>query len=118
MSEPSVPSLLRRMALASGGASESSKPAQRESSVPAKRRAEADSAQQQSQKRQHSQRARPLQPGAGPAPEVGFSIKGAAARANQSTAGAVEEQSASLLNRLNQNEQGGGGSSKRRRTKT
>lgn len=116
VAEPSVPSLLSRLALAPN-ASESK--LQVAPAVPAKRRAETDGAPQQQQKRPNQQRGRPTsyQANTNRPAEVGLSIKGAAARANQPPSETAGE--ASLLNRLNRSDQGGGSSSRpRKRTKT
>lgn len=117
VSEGSVPSLLSRLALAPGEIESKRDPL---ALVPAKRRAETEGVQQQT-KRPTPQRGRvsSLHGADLHAPaEVGFSIKGAAARAKQPTPEAVVETHVSLLNRLNRNDQGGGSSARRKRTKT
>ncbi|GJE89989.1 hypothetical protein PsYK624_061080 [Phanerochaete sordida] len=115
--EPSVPSLLSRMAL--GGEKTRASPP---STIPAKRRAEPEQDQrapyQQQQLRQEpgqrQERARAAQPDAHAPPPGGWSIKGAARK--QPSPPAQDASSGSLLERLAQSDAGSGGRRKRAKT--
>lgn len=121
--EPSVPSLLSRLALIPPANEQSKASAKAEAPsppLPAKRRVESE---QQSQSRsavsqQQQQRARPAQTNANALPPGGWSIKGAARASQQPEPPTPEPQSASLLDRLKRSDTGGGGQSRRKRVKT